>query len=51
MKWSDLFGEAAPWWGPYLGVALCAAVAGLLLAAVFLANLPEILRVLRASFG
>jgi hypothetical protein len=37
------------WWGPYLGVVLCAVVAGLLIALFVLMNKTELLRVLRAS--
>ena len=51
MSGRDWFREGGPWWGPYLGVLLFAALAGLLILLILLANAEELLRVLRASFG
>jgi hypothetical protein len=47
----DWFRGDGPWWGPYLGALLFAAVAGGLVLLILLANAEELLRVLRASFG
>ena len=43
----SIFGADGPWWGPYLGVLLFAALAGLAVLIVVLANGPEVLRALR----
>jgi hypothetical protein len=40
-----------PWWGPYLGVLLCAAAAGLLVLLFVLLNAAEIIQVLRGAGG
>jgi hypothetical protein len=47
----DWFRDGGPWWGPYLGVLLFAAAAGVLVLLILLANAEELLRVLRASSG
>ena len=43
------FDDDGPWWGPYLGVAVLAVVAGVPVLLFILANLDEVLRTLRAS--
>jgi hypothetical protein len=43
------FRPDGPWWGPYLGVLACAAVAGLLVLLFVVINAPEVIRVLRAG--
>jgi hypothetical protein len=47
----DWFRDGGPWWGPYLGVLLFAALAGLLVLVILLVHAEELLRVLRASLG
>jgi len=45
------FNDVGPWWGPYVGVILLAAVAMIVVAAVILLNAPELIRIVLARRG